>query len=505
MLKRYDRMDKASAAILPILRNELTSLVVQLEHLKLKSARAQTLQVLSAIIEAAPVLGDLCSGPLISVLRHGRAQDDEEVALQSFALLRKIARHAGHALRPHALTFAHLAVTAVKDKTSSTKRRDAVNTLTEIVANTVCMRELAPYRDDFLHALVKHLASESDAQAKRDVVRCLGMIGASKPYQPAVTQVDPDMVSTSSIPGGPSTQDKLENGLIAFDQPEVYDRLPCWIADAVLIELMGIWNEPSLHPFHFSVVEAVVRIFRWELSKSRSWQHATPIISKLIAEIANASHDMATTCFYISSLGNFAKEVGSHMEEHMHSIMPVLMQRWESGVEPATCIITCIHNLAIAVRGCFKTTLPIVFPKMASMLADPDSSEQTVLAILRFSQSNASLLKDWLHLAIPAFFACSGSPSVEVQQAVLDTIAKVAALVYVLPHLSRMMPNFVRLVQCSAEPEAVIRTMCQVAKECGTEALGLLRAFEGQLGFSIREHPDYRAYERRTHTKTDIE
>ena len=468
-----------------------------MEHIKLPSVRAQSLLILTQVVEAAPLLAELYSGPLINLLLRGRIHEDEEAAIRSFGLLRGIARHAGNAMRPHALAFAHQAVTAIKDQTSAPKRREAVLTLTDIVASTVCMKELAPYRDDFLHALVKHLAAETDVQAKRDVVRCLGMIGASKPYQSAVTQVDPDMVSTASIPGGPSTQDRLENGLIAFDQAEVYDRLPEWIADAVLIELIKVWNEPSLHTFHFAVVDAVVRIFRWDVSKNRSWQHARPIVKKLISEIADSTHDMATTCFYISSLGNFAREVGSHMEEHMPEVMPVLMRRWEAGVEPGSCIVNCIHSLAGAVRGCFKTTLPIVFPKMASLLIDPNVGEATALSVLRFCQASAALLKDWLHVAIPALFAACESPSREVQQMALDTIVEIASQVYVLPHLSRMMPKFVRLVKSDNQGQAATKAMCELVKECGSDASGLVQAYEGQLGFSIYDHPSFCEYTRR--------
>lgn len=493
-IDKGDRMPAASAQIMPVLRNELTALVIQIEHIKQPSAKVAALDTLRRIIEAAPQLAELYSAPLANILLHGKWSDLDE-AICMFRLLRVVMKAAGSALQSRALAFAHLAVSAIKDQSSASKRREAVSALTDIVANTVCMKDLAPYRDDTLKALVKHLASEDDPAAKRDVVRCLGMIGAAKPYEPATTQVEPDMVSTASRPGGPSTQDRLENGLIAFGQSEVWNRLPEWIADAVMIELLAIWDDEALKTLHFSVVDAVIRIFRWKTSRERSWHHKDAILGKLLARIADATLDMPATCFYISSLGYLAKEIGHEMEQHMGRIIPILVRRWEAGVDPPSCVVTCIHTLANTVRGCFRVALPIIFPKMASILSDETSGEHTVTAVLRFCQACAPLLKDWLHLAIPAIFAAANNNAAPSQlDMALETLVVLASQVYLVPHLSRILSSLSRLINDPNTKEAATRALCQIVKECGHDGLATAAAFESQLGFCIREHPEYRVH-----------
>lgn len=486
-------MAHASATILPVLRNELVAILVQMQQVKCAAARSQSITTLHHLLLAAPQLAELYSGPLLETLQHGRWTETEE-AIALFALLQTIAGECSAILQPRALSFTHIAISAIKDQSSPRKRRGAVLALTDLVANTVCMKQLAPYRDDILKTLVKHLTIEQDAQAKRDVVRCLGMIGASRPYDPPILQVEPDMVSTASQSGGPSTQDILENGLIAFDQAEVWDKLPCFIADAVMVDLLAIWNDNALNHLHFAVVDAIIRIFRWELSRRRSWHHASGIIAKFTEKIADTTSDMPVTCFYISSLSYFVKEVGARMEEYTGSILPVLMHRWEFGVEPASCVVACLHALALAVRGCFKTALPIAFPKMANILSDTESREASLLAVLRFCQACAPLLKDWLHLAVPALLVCCESSFPVIQQMALDTLVILAAQVYLVPHLSRITSNLAKLARASQTGEMATKAtkaLCQIVKECGREGLVFTRAFQSQLGFVMHEHPDY--------------
>lgn len=210
------------------------------------------------IVDAAPTLASLYGTPILKVLdAQLKTADDDSLVIVAFDLTRRLAEHAGHILKDQAMTFVQYTRDALCDQASAAKRRSAVVTLSSIVAHTTCMSNVAVMRDDFIDLLVAHLATESSSADKREVVKALGMLGATRPsVRPEdVTEklaktlaLDPEAVSSAS---------SLESGLISTDPEIMRVRMPLYIADWVLGQLLTIWREPTLRSHHPAVSQFV--------------------------------------------------------------------------------------------------------------------------------------------------------------------------------------------------------------------------------------------------------
>lgn len=219
-------------------------------------ARFQILTVLVHILDAAPSLTSLYAQPILKVLSAQLViVDEERLILVAFDLVRRLAQYAGKSLRDSALTFIHYTLEVLRDQASIVKRRAAVLTLTDIVAYTACMSELSSLRDDIIDLLVAHLASETSANEKREAVRALGMLGASRPSL-SPEDVTEKLIKTWSLDAEAiSSAASLESGLISTDPEILRIRMPLYIADWVLSQLVAIWREPSLKAHHLFVRE----------------------------------------------------------------------------------------------------------------------------------------------------------------------------------------------------------------------------------------------------------
>lgn len=179
--------------------------------------------------------------------------EEESLVLTAFELTRQLARHAGSMLREKATVFVRYTLDALRDQASAAKRRSAVVTLTDIVAYTACMSELSSMRDDFIDLLVSHLATETGVVEKRETVRALGMLGASRPSLSPEDVTEKLIKSWSLDAEAAFSATSLESGLISTDPEVMRVRMPLYIADWVLGQLISIWREPSLKVHHLAV------------------------------------------------------------------------------------------------------------------------------------------------------------------------------------------------------------------------------------------------------------
>lgn len=212
------------------------------------------MHVLVHLLDAAPSLALLYADPIIKVLEEqARTADTDELLLAAFSLTRRMAVHAGSALKPKAMFFATCARDALRDQTSIEKRRGAVVTLMEVVAGTACMSEVALLRDDFIELLISHLKSETDTNARRDTVKALGVLGASRPSLSGEDLDSKILKELNESEESASKANSLESGLLSTDPEILASRVPVFIADFVLCQLMDIWKEPSLKIHHPAV------------------------------------------------------------------------------------------------------------------------------------------------------------------------------------------------------------------------------------------------------------
>lgn len=182
-----------------------------------------------------------------------QTMEEERLVLVAFELTRGLARYAGRCLREKAITFVQYTLQGLRDQASAVKRRSAVVTLTDIVAYTACMSEVSSLRDDFIDLLVAHLATETSTAEKREAVRALGMLGASRPSL-SPEDVTEKLIKTWSLDAEAiSSASSLESGLISTDPDVMRIRMPLYIADWVLNQLITIWREPGLKALHPAV------------------------------------------------------------------------------------------------------------------------------------------------------------------------------------------------------------------------------------------------------------
>lgn len=200
------------------------------------------------------------------------------------------------------------------------------------------------------------------------------------------------------------------------------------------------------------------------------------------------SLEAASTCFYIACLGKMAKVAEVRIEEHVEPILSTLVQRWDEGLEPSNCIVDTISDLSFALRGGFHRYLPLVIPKICSVLLNTSCPEPTVAASLRLLQETAALLRDWTHAIVPALLATTERATTSSQIGIMDTLLALSCSSHVLPHLSRILAVLHRLYLNPRLSSKAHKTMCCIAKECGKEANTFVQGFERHAGVSIVGH-----------------
>lgn len=242
------------------------------------------------------------------------------------------------------------------------------------------------------------------------------------------------------------------------------------------------------------VADAVVRIFRHDRSRERSWHFLDSIVPRFVEAISDHSLEAPSTCFYIAALGKIARVAEVRIEDHVEPILGALVQRWDEGLEPSNCIVEAISDLSNALRGGFQRYLPLVIPKVCGALLTSGCSEATITASLRFLQETATLLRDWIHTVIPALLATAERASMPGQMSIMDTLLALSCSSHIIPHLSRIFAVLYRLYLSPRLSEKAHQTMCYIAKESGRDANTFIQGFERHSGVVIAGHRYYVEY-----------
>jgi hypothetical protein len=239
-----------------------------------------------------------------------------------------------------------------------------------------------------------------------------------------------------------------------------------------------------------------MRIFRHEQSRARSWHYIEKVIPRFVEAINDRTLDSVSTCFYISALGKIARVAEARMEEDTASILAALMSRWEEALEPVNCIIDALMDLFAALRGGFQRYLPLVIPRVCAELINPSCHEATITVSVKLLHETAHLLRDWIHLIIPALLAVAEySSTVTNQVAAMNALVSLSCSAHIAPHMSRILPVMHRLCLQSHTSDHALRCLCAIAKECGKEAASFVQGFERHTGLNIFDNRYYRDYE----------
>lgn len=242
------------------------------------------------------------------------------------------------------------------------------------------------------------------------------------------------------------------------------------------------------------IADAIVRIFRHEPSRARSWHFLNSAINCFIDAINDHNLDVGSVCFYIAALGKVARVAEARIEEDIEGILGALIQRWMEHLEPSNCIVDAIADIAAALRGGFHKYLPVVLPKVCDASQDYNCPEATALAILRLLRETASLLRDWTHVVVPALLSMAERPTSSIATGVMSALVALSCSVHLTPHLSRILPTLHRLYLCPHLSDQALHAMCAIAKECGKDARTFIRGFEAHIGISLMSQPCYLEY-----------
>lgn len=239
---------------MPALRSELIGLLTTMDEIRHSAARCHHLNLITSIFDTARDLAALYVRPAVDILLlQFRTADSEDIVIAGFRLLRRLSVDARDGLRKQAMDFVHVICQVLREPGSVQQRRIAVQTLTELVYGTACIAEVATIRDDIIDLLIGLLTVEKEIHARREIVKALGTIGASKPIQSGLDIADLVVQEIVDGPDETTNAGALENGLISDDIDEVKCKAPTFIADWLTGQLLTIWREPQPEKIHYAV------------------------------------------------------------------------------------------------------------------------------------------------------------------------------------------------------------------------------------------------------------
>ena len=307
------------AHVMPSMRAMLMQLLTQLEYSTSAQQREESAMLLAALIEGAQELIQPHATAVLQALRPRLADPSASVAASVLSALGCLVLVGGESMRQLAPLLLAPVVDALRDESSHARRRSALTVLAQLVRATG--DSAAPYAEypELLPTLLALLRSERQPEARADLLRALGVLGALDP----VTQAR--MRATAAAAAGSGDDSKAANESSA--QPNLAD--PEFYHTAAVSALTRVLRDPSRSKEHREATQALIFICTTlGVRSARYLPHVVPLVARAIE-----AADVRLREFLLQQLGAVVGLVKGAIRPHVPTLLALIRRFWKPGHE----------------------------------------------------------------------------------------------------------------------------------------------------------------------------
>ncbi|DBA66640.1 TPA: hypothetical protein ACH3X2_002209 [Trebouxia sp. C0005] len=507
------------AYVMPALRRHLMQLLSDMDHLPDSRHREEGAHLLGCLIHSAPRLVMPYVGPILKALvsklrstslpliippslqvthmQKGPVQGGGETGVMASVLATtgELARVAGSNLRPHIGDILPLIIEAIGHPSGANKSVVAVVTLGQVIESTGVV--VTPYMEyPQLLGMLLQMLSEGTPQARVEVLKVLGIVGALDPHTHKVNQANiqgegkleregvrpqrqPDPTGGIGLPGAATTL-----GAIGGDTQYAGDLLPAaglvtssedYYPTVAINALMRNLRDPAMSSHHPQVIRSLFYIFQALHLGSVPY---LPKVMPVLFGVMRGSDDTLRE-FLFQQLTLLVSFLRQHVRKYLPDILGLVHDFWIPTSPLMPHILRLLSELSVSLRDDFRAYLPELLPRFIGLFAEAERSGNydQVPAALHALESLGAALEDHLQLLLPALVrlicigpGVAGSP-VDIRRAALVSCRRLLPRMHLAGYSSSILHPLLRVLDGGVDElrTDALDTICSLALALGPD------------------------------------
>ena len=340
-------------------------------------------------------------------------------------------------------------INTLKDQSSATKREVALTTLGQLIKSTGYV--IAPFTDypQLLELLLNEIKTELVPHIRCEVLKVVGIIGAIDPYKYKITLLRQSPLQQQQLTNINNTNVTYNNNnninnninnnnnnnnsmtksnqyfqqqqqqqyqqqqqqsyqqnqqqLHSFSEDDILDGISPSSEDyyptVAIAKLLRILRDPSLSPYHSSVVEAMTSKICSSLG-SKCIKFLPEIMPLLLHTMSHCESIFRRFLFQqVAVLVSIAKQ---HVRDYLDDIFLKIKEFWREPYIPN--ILSLIEEISSALKDEFKCYLPDLLPQILDSIQYPieAGSAEVPTKVLQALENFGTQLSDYIHMVLPA-------------------------------------------------------------------------------------------------------
>jgi len=445
---------KNPAYVYPSLRKTLLQLLTELQYSEDVRSKEESARMLGCLVSAAPKLVKPYVPQILRVLMSKMTDSSSSVSACVLETTGKLAIVGGSDMTRFINEVLPLVIETLSDQSSSTKRAIAVRTLGQIVESTGYV--VRPYQEypQLLSTLLGILKSEEEWEARREVMKVLGIIGAIDPHKYKLLH---EKVNYHNLVLNGHVHD-IPDGL-SPSSDEYYPTV-------AFTALMKILSDSSLSAYHTAVIQAVLYIF------TSLGMKCVPFLKQIMGPF----FELIRTCEpkfrkpLFQKLSLLVSIVRHHIRNYLDDIFKLIVEFWDSDFKIQ--IISLEESICSALNEEFKPYLSDVIPHLLDVFqTDRSLDRQVTIKGLHALTVFGKYLQDYLYLVIPAvvrLFEDSEAPTT-VKCHAIRTVGNLSRGLNLIEFSSRIIHPLMRVLKSGNQDlvQASMDTLSMLAFQFG--------------------------------------
>lgn len=423
---------KNPACVYPPLRKTLLQLLTELQFSEDVRNKEESAKMLGCLISSAPILVKPYVANILRVLMSRIHDPSSSVSACVLETTGKLMIVGGADMIRYIGEVLPFVVETLSDQSSSTKRTIAVRTLGQIIESTGYV--VKPYQEfpNLLSTLLNILKSEEEWEARREVMRVLGIIGAIDPHKYKILH----------------EKANYQNLVINGDLLEIPDDLSPssdeYYPTVAFSALMKILRDPSLSSNHTQVIQAILYIF------TSLGMKCVPFLKQIMGPFFDLirAGESKNRMLLFQKLSSLVSIVRHHIRNYLDDIFKLIKEFWDSDFKIQ--IISLEESICLALSEEFKPYLSDVIPHLLDAFQTDHSTEREVtIKGLHALTIFGKYLQDYLYLVVPAvvrLFEDAEAP-ITVKCQAIRTIGSLSRSLNLIEFSSRIIHPFARVLK----------------------------------------------------------
>lgn len=449
------------AYVMPSLRKTLIQLLTELEYSNISRNKEENACLLGLLFFAAQKLIKPYVKPMLKIMIQKARDPSPSVSSSVLTALGELAVVGGEDMIPYIHDLMPLIIEILQDQSSAIKRDAALRTLGRLAVSSGYI--IDPYIEypSLLNILINILKTEQSAAVRRETVKVIGILGALDPYKyQTLEKASEDHVHEQKVL---SSDVSL---LIVGMSPSSEEYYPT----VVINTLMNILKDSSLSTHHYSVIQAIMYIFKTLGLK------CVPFLPQIIPGFLSVMQTCLSGLleFYFQQLSILVSIIKQHIRNFLSDIFKLIYDYWNSNSTLHITILSLVESIVGALEGEFKVYLPTLLSLMLQVLeTDNTPNRQSTQEILRAFVVFGSNIEEYIHLVLPVIikmFERHDLP-ISLRKIAIQTIAQLSRKVNFADHASRIIHPLARILS-SGKHElkmASMDTLCALVFQLGLD------------------------------------